>query len=90
MLASQRQIKVSKTDVVGINVSDWSNGETITTLAVTNADGLLTVNSTSISGDIMLVSITGVAEGAAVLDFEYSTATRNECTELTVYVIEDC
>jgi hypothetical protein len=87
---SQRQIKVSKTDVVGIDVSDWANGDTITTLAVTNADGLLTVNSTSISGDIMLVSITGVAEGAAVLDFEYETATRNECTELTVYVIEDC
>lgn len=90
MIACQRRVKVSKTDVVGVDVSGWADGEAITTLNVTDSTGFATVNSTLIADSILTASITGVSTGAALLDFEYSTATRNDCVELTVYIVNDC
>lgn len=90
MTVSQRRVKVNRTDVIGIDVSDWSDGETIVSLTVTDPSGLSTVNSSSVSGSILLADITGVAVGNASLHFEYATATRDDCHVLTVCIIGDC
>lgn len=90
MIVCQRRVKVSKTDVVGIDVSGWSDGESIITLNVTDSTGFAAVNSTLITNSVLTANITGVSAGTALLDFEYATATRNDCVELTVYIVDDC
>jgi hypothetical protein len=90
MTVSQRRVKVSKTDIVGIDVSDWANGETITSLTVTDPSTNSTVDSSAIQGDILLATIEGVTVGNATLHFEYATATRDDCHVLTVCIVGDC
>lgn len=89
-VVSQRTVKVSKTDAVGIDVSSWLDGGTIASLTVTDESGLTTVGATQINGGVLTVLITGVTEGAAELHFNYATASRSDCAVLIVPILADC
>lgn len=90
MAAFERRLKVNKTDTFTIDVSGWADGEDITSSVVTEPAGLTTINSSSFSGSMLTVSLTGVTTGGAQVHFDYQTATRSDCYVATVIVIDDC
>lgn len=90
MAAFDRRLKVSKVDSFTIDASSWAGDETITTLTVSNTDGLVTVGAYLINGTSLSVLLTGVTTGAAEVHFEYATATRSDCYKAIVIVIDDC
>ena len=90
MATFPRYLKVNKTDSGTIDVSKWLSNETITSLTVDHADGLLTVNGSSFVGGLLSVSFTGVATGGAEVHFKYTTATRSDCYVAICIVVDDC
>lgn len=90
MAAFERRLKVNKTDTFTIDVSGWAAGEVITSSVVTEPGGLTLINSDSIDGSKLTVSLTGVTTGGAQVHFDYATATRSDCYVGTVIVIDDC
>ena len=89
MAVFERRLKVGKTDAFALDVSNWSEGEAITALNVTS-DSLTTVGSTQIDGSLLKVFLTGDSEGNSAVEFQYSTATRDDCYEATVIVVDEC
>ena len=85
----QRKLKVGKVDVLGIDVTDWADGEAITGVTVTEPSGLTTVGATNISGGILTCSFTGVTAGQTTIEFSYTTATRSDCYD-AVAIVEEC
>lgn len=85
-----RKLKVNRTDAFVFNISGWLSTEEVTSLTVTNADGLVTIVSSDINGANLEVLLTGVTEGSATLHFDYTTATRNNCDTATVKVVANC
>lgn len=90
MATFERELKVSKTDSYEIDVGGWLSTEAVTSLTVTESTGNATVISSEIAGALLQVLVLGVAEGNAILTFEYATATRSNCYNATVKVIADC
>lgn len=90
MATFERKLKVTKTDAFQINVAEWLAGEVILSLSVSDQSGLTTVGSNQIDGALLSVLLTGVVTGNAEIHFTYSTATRSDCAETIVKVIEDC
>ena len=90
MATFERKLKVSKTEAYEVDVSSWAGAESITSLIVTESTGNATVVSSEVQGSLLQVLVTGVIVGDAILTFEYSTTTRNDCYKATVKVISDC
>ena len=90
MATFKRPVQVAKTESYELDDSSWAAGEAITSLTVENPDSNVTIDASSWSGGLMLVTVTGVNVGNAVLHFEYTTATRSKCSAITVKVIDDC
>jgi hypothetical protein len=88
---SLRAVKVTKVDVVGIDISTWLNGELCSSFTVVDVTAFSSVGNKTIEGDKLLVQITGVSAGLSELHFEYSTSTgRIDCFVLNVNIVEDC
>lgn len=90
MASFPRRLKVNKTDSGTIDVAGWSSGETITSLIVTNPDGLVTINGSAIDGSKLSVSFTGVSTGGAEIHFDFTTPTRSDCYVAICIVVDDC
>lgn len=90
MASFERKLKVDSTDGYELNIISWLEGETVTSFTVVDDSGLTTVNSSSESGGLISVSLTGLTVGAAQIHFEYSTATRSDCYKARLNVIEGC
>lgn len=90
MATFERKLKVSKTDAYVLDVSDWASTETITSLTVADDTGLTTVGASQIDGTNLEVLLTGVSVGSAEIHFQFTTATRSNCSKETVKVIADC
>lgn len=89
MSAFERRLKIGKTDVYTLDVASWSDGEPIVSFSVVT-DALTTAGITQIDGSQLSVLLTGVSAGNSVVEFIYSTSTRNDCYESTVIVIDAC
>ena len=87
---SQRAIAVGKTDAVGIDVSQWLDGETIVSVSVTAQNAFATIGATNINGGVLTVLATGASEGQSDLHFDYQTATRTGCIRLLVDIVDGC
>ncbi len=90
MATFERKLKVSKTDAFEVNVSSWANGEALSIDGITDSTGLTSVVSSTVSGGIISVLLTGIGVGTAKIHFEYSTPTRSNCYVATLNVIEGC
>ena len=91
MSAFSRTLKVGNIDSFTLDVSTWAGSETITSLAVTEADGaLVTIGASTFSSGNLTVLLTGVAVGEANIHFEYTTLTRRDCYKSIVIVIAGC
>jgi hypothetical protein len=85
-----RYLKVSKTDAFVIDASDWANGEAVTVDTITSVGGLASVGTATVSAGLITVLLTGLTEGIDQIEFEYSTATRNDCYLATLVILADC
>jgi hypothetical protein len=83
----ERRLLVGKTDGYELDLVNWLDGETLSSVDVTNTDGLLTVNTSVISDTSIKAILLGVSEGIAEVEFTYSTATRNSCHKSNVIVV---
>lgn len=90
MATFQRKVKVGKTESYELDDSAWAASEVILSLTVLNPDNKVTIGATTFSGGLMSVTVTGVTVGNAILHFEYTTATRSRCSEVTVRVADGC
>lgn len=86
----QLVLKPLKTEVYGIDVSEWVGTQEILSFVASSGNtDVATVVSTSMSGNILLVRVAGVAQGVASIEFNYSTVSRQDCFTGRVCV-EDC
>jgi hypothetical protein len=86
---AEKPVKISKTERYTFNLSAWLNGEAIATATVTG-DAKATLSAADINGGIIGWFATGVAKGVSVVHIEYTTATRSDCQNLRIIVIDDC
>lgn len=85
-----RPLKVGKTGSYTLELHPlYLDGEVIATSAATQIGEFLTVNSTSNTSDTISVNCTGDAVGEAIIEFEWTTATRSDCKKMIVKV-EEC
>jgi hypothetical protein len=90
MATFERPLKVGKRDNYTLTLSSgYLDGEVITVATVTTTSALLTIDTVSNDGVAISALCSGVGVGDAVLDFEWSTATRSGCEKHTV-IIEEC
>ena len=91
MASFEKKLHVTKTDTYSLTVSsEWLEGETITSHAIT-VPSQVTLNSSGIIDAAIYVSVTGVAAGSAPIHFEWvTTSGRSDCMKVNVKVIADC
>jgi len=88
MITFQEPVNVGKVERYSIDVSSFTTGQALISATVASSSGLITVGSTVIDGDIISALITGVNVGRAVVEFNYATATRTECSKVQLLVSE--
>jgi len=85
-----RRVYVGDVEAYSINVSEWSSGETITSTGILCEDGGVIVGYNNEVNGLISVLVKGASVGGANVIFDYSTATRNTCTKMTIKVVNSC
>lgn len=85
----ERKLKVNKTGAYEFDVSNWANGEPLTSFAV-SSDALCTVITQTESNGLITFTVTGVSVGVSEIHIEFATATTSDCFVANITVIEDC
>ncbi len=85
-VTNSRSAQVGETESFALDVTDWAEGESITSLSVTNSDSMLTIDAQSIDGYQLNFTATGLTAGFAVVKMEWETATRSrvECMRIRI------
>ena len=90
MLTVEKSLKVGKTDTYSFTVSsEWLATETIATAVIAVDGAKVTYNSQTIVGNVIYMSLTGVATGSTEIHIDYTTATRTDCDAFRL-VLEEC
>tara|TARA_R100000544_G_scaffold20565_1_gene10023 strand:- start:28812 stop:29084 length:273 start_codon:yes stop_codon:yes gene_type:complete len=90
MQTVEKPLKVGKTDIYNFQVSEaWLDGETLDTVIITVDTAKVTLNSQTIAGNTIFMSLTGVAIGDTEIHIDYTTATRTDCDGF-ILILEDC
>jgi hypothetical protein len=89
MIGWLKVLKVGKTERYSVDVTNFADGQTITSASFVSTGGLSTIGTTAIDGTIISALFTGVNVGTDFIDIEYSTATRSDCLKPQL-VIKDC
>ena len=87
----QKPLTIGKTDTYTYTVnSQWLNGEAIAGHSVV-VDSKVIKNNSSISGNVIGVSLTGVSKGAVDMHFEFQTSGgRSDCAKTSLIVTDNC
>lgn len=85
----ERELKVSKTGAYQLGVSQFTEGEPVTSFSVTS-DTRITIDSQEEENSVIKFTATGVSVGRSEVHFEFATATTSDCTTAYIYVVEDC
>lgn len=87
----EKRLVVGNTDTYTFTVdSAWLGSDTITSHNVT-VDGLVTKNASSVDGNVIGVSLTGVATGGSLVHFEWTTSdSRTDCKTVVLVVVDSC
>ena len=90
MLKFERQVKVGNTESYKFNVTNWASTEEVLSFSVSNDDNLLTVVATEFDNAKLRFLVTGASVGTAIVKISFTTATRSDCTNVEIDVIEGC
>lgn len=87
----QKSLSISKTDTYTYTIpKEWLGDETITNHSVT-VDNKVVKNNSSVTNNVIGVSLTGDALGDSKVVFDFTTSGgRSDCITLTVKVIAAC
>lgn len=87
----EKRLVVGNTDTYTYTVdSAWLGGETISSHTVT-VDALVTKNNSSVSDNVIGVSLTGVSTGGSQVHFEWTTSDgRDDCKTVILVVTDSC
>lgn len=89
MLMWQKPLKIGKTDRYSLDVSNWLDGQSLTSFNVTALTGVTVSNVVNQNGKISCL-ILATAVGEIDIEFSYSTVDRNDCQIVKLNIIEDC
>lgn len=89
MIAWQKPLKVGKVERYSLDLTNFANGQTITTITFASEGGLSTVGAPVIDGAIVSALFTGVTAGTDTIAAEYETATRSDCLDIKL-IVQDC
>lgn len=89
MIAWQKTLRIGKTDRYSVDVTNFADGQSITSATFASSLGLATIGATDIDGFIISALCTGVTSGTDIIDVDYSTSTRSDCLKSEL-VIRDC
>lgn len=87
----EKILRVGKTDSYSLTVNlDWLNGEAILLATPTTDSAYITIESTSVVGNIVYMYLTGVApKGGVDIHIDYTTATRSDCDYVRI-IVKEC
>lgn len=87
----EKNLSVGNTDTYTYTVNaNWLGSETIASHSVT-ADSSLTVNSSSVDGNVIGASLTATAEAGNQVHFEWTTSGgRSDCKTVILVSVDNC
>ena len=83
----QRKVKTNKTASVAIDVSYFTLNEPITSATLTSENNKTTIGTATLSTGKVSALMTGINSGLDIIHLNYSTATRNNCAEFKLEVV---
>ena len=87
MATFERRAQLNKVDAFSVDVSQWLDGEVISTASVV-ADALLNVTTTTTDTTSVNFLANGVSVGVSKVEITVNTPTRSRCFEVSVKVVE--
>ena len=81
-------LHVGKTERYEVGITSWLAGEPLLSATVVS-DGTATIGAVDVTGDVVGFFATGVTEGRCAIHLNYSTATRSECSTVTI-IVDNC